>query len=123
MPAEFPEMQGLSPRNRGYRKAFAEAWPNESILQQLAAKLPWFHNCVLLDKVKTPSERAWYVDQAIQNGWSRNVLVMQIESGLYQRQGKALTNFQPPFPRRSPASRNSSSRDPCNPSYATLEGV
>jgi predicted nuclease of restriction endonuclease-like (RecB) superfamily len=47
---EFPEMQGLSARNLGYMKAFAEAWPEESILQQLAAKLPWFHNCVLLDK-------------------------------------------------------------------------
>ena len=46
---EFPEMKGLSPRNLGYMKAFAEAWPDESILQQLAAKLPWFHNCVLGD--------------------------------------------------------------------------
>jgi hypothetical protein len=44
--------------------------------------------------VKAPVERAWYIEQAIQNGWSRNVLVMQIESGLYRRQGKALTNFQ-----------------------------
>lgn len=88
--SEFPEMQGLSPRNLGYMKALAEAWPEESILQQLAAKLPWFHNCVLLDKVKVPSERVWYIEQAIQNGWSRNILVMQIDSGLYQRQGKAL---------------------------------
>ena len=45
---EFPGMQGLSARNLGYMKAFAEAWPDELILQQLAAKLPWFHNCVLL---------------------------------------------------------------------------
>src|SRR6266849_8823077 len=52
--SEFPEMKGLSPRNLGYMKAFAEAWPDESILQRLAAKLPWFHNCVLLDKVKAP---------------------------------------------------------------------
>ena len=57
-------------------------------------KSSWFHNCVLPDKVKAPVERAWYIEQAIQNGWSRNVLVMQIESGLYRRQGKALTNFQ-----------------------------
>jgi hypothetical protein len=48
--AEFPEMQGLSPRNLRYMKAFAEAWPDESILQQLAAKLPRVHNRVLLDK-------------------------------------------------------------------------
>jgi predicted nuclease of restriction endonuclease-like (RecB) superfamily len=69
-------------------KAFAEAWPDESILQQLAAKLPWFHNCVLLEKVKAPQERIWYIEQAIHNGWSRNVLVLQIESGLYRRQGR-----------------------------------
>src|SRR5580704_4944088 len=67
--SEFPDMQGLSPRNLGYMKAFAEAWPDESILQQPAAKLPWFHNCVLLDKVKDHAERTWYIQQAIQNGW------------------------------------------------------
>ncbi len=54
---QFPEMKGLSPRNLGYMKAFAEAWPEESILQQLAAKLPWFHNCIILDKIKAPEER------------------------------------------------------------------
>src|SRR5437016_3362212 len=72
--AEFPEMQGLSPRNLGYMKVFAEAWPEQSILQQLVAKLPWGHNVRLLDKVKSPDERLWYAEQAIQNGWSRNVL-------------------------------------------------
>src|SRR5438874_908028 len=89
----FPEMRGFSPRNLKYMRAFAQAWPDEPIVQQAAAQIPWFHNCVLLDKVKSPAEREWYVRQAIQYGWSRNVLVHQIESGLYQRQGKALTNF------------------------------
>jgi predicted nuclease of restriction endonuclease-like (RecB) superfamily len=86
-------VQGLSPRNLGYMKAFAEAWPDDLILQQAAAKLPWFHNCVLLDKVKDPAERLWYIQQAPKNGWSRNVLVIHIEGGLYCRQGKALTNL------------------------------
>src|SRR5262249_9553471 len=67
--SEFPSMQGLSPRNLGYMKAFADAWPNESILQQAAAKLPWFHNCVLLDKVKDEAERLWYVQQTVAHGW------------------------------------------------------
>jgi len=52
--AEFPDMQGLSPRNLMYMKAFAEAWPDPLILQQVAALLPWTHNCLLLDKVKDP---------------------------------------------------------------------
>jgi predicted nuclease of restriction endonuclease-like (RecB) superfamily len=64
----FPDTKGLSFRNLGYMKAFAEAWPEESILQQAAAKLPWFHNCVLIDKVKDPVKRAWYIEQTIQNG-------------------------------------------------------
>lgn len=53
----FPEMTGLSPRNSKYMRAFAAAWPDEPIVQQLAAQIPWFHNCLLLDKIKSPVER------------------------------------------------------------------
>ena len=89
----FPEMKGFSPRNLGYMKAFASAWPDPEIVQQLAAKIPWFHNCVLLDKVKDPEERTFYIQKTIEAGWSRPVLVVQVKSGLYHRQGKAITNF------------------------------
>jgi predicted nuclease of restriction endonuclease-like (RecB) superfamily len=64
----------------------------------------------LLDKVKAPPERLWYAEQTIQNGWSRNVLVMQIESGLYRRQGSATTNFQTTLPSRTPISPSNSSK-------------
>jgi predicted nuclease of restriction endonuclease-like (RecB) superfamily len=96
--AEFPDMQGLSPRNLKYMRAFADAWPDSPIVQQLVAQLPWGHNVRLLDYVKNPVERLWYVRETIQNGGSRNVLVMQIESGLYRRQGSAITNFQATLP-------------------------
>ena len=92
---EFPEMGGLSPRNLKYMRAFAEAWP---IVQQPVAQLPWGHNVRLLDLLKSSEHRLWYAEQAIQNGWSRNVLMVQIEGGLYRRQGKALTNFQATLP-------------------------
>jgi predicted nuclease of restriction endonuclease-like (RecB) superfamily len=118
--SEFPDMRGLSPRNLGYMKAFAEAWPDESILQQLAAKLPWFHNCVLLDKVKSPDERLWYIRQAIEQGWSRNVLVLQIESGLYRRQGKATTNFQATLPSPQSDLAQQLIKDPYNFDFLTL---
>jgi predicted nuclease of restriction endonuclease-like (RecB) superfamily len=118
--SEFPDMQGLSSRNLGYMKAFAEAWPDESILQQLAAKLPWFHNCVLLDKVKAPQERIWYIEQAIHNGWSRNVLVLQIESGLYRRQGKAITNFHMTLPQPQSDLAQQLIKDPYNFDFLTL---
>ena len=60
---EFPEMKGLSSRNLKYMRAFSEAYPDETIVQQLAAQIPWFHNCVLLDKVRRPEERIWYIRQ------------------------------------------------------------
>lgn len=75
-------------------RAFAAAWTDEKIVQQAAAQIPWFHNCVLLDKVKQPEERKWYVGQTIAYGWSRSILEHQIETKLYQRQGKAITNFE-----------------------------
>jgi predicted nuclease of restriction endonuclease-like (RecB) superfamily len=117
---EFPEMRGLSPRNLKYMRGFAESWPEESIVQQLAAQLPWFHNCVLLDKVKEKAERIWYIQQAIQHGWSRNVLVIQIESGLYRRQGKALTNFAATLPPPQSDLAYQLIKDPYNFDFLTL---
>ncbi len=116
----FPDMQGFSLRNLKYMKSFAEAWPEEQIVQQAAALLPWFHNCVLLDKVKDPEERLWYIREAIQNGWSRNVLVIQIEAGLFRRQGKALTNFQRTLPAPQSDLAQQLLKDPYNFDFLTL---
>jgi len=118
--SQFPHMDGLSPRNLGYMKAFAEAWPDESILQAPLAKLTWYHNITLLQKVKTAEERRWYAEQAIQNGWSRNVLVMQIEAGLYRRQGKALTNFGQTLPAPQSDLAQQLLKDPYNFDFLTL---
>lgn len=71
---EFPEMKGFSPRNLKYMRAFAEAYPDRQFVQQVAAQIPWFHNCVLLDKIKDPAEREWYARKTLENGWSRAVL-------------------------------------------------
>jgi len=79
-------------------RKFAETYPDEQIVQQAAAQIPWFHNCVLLDKVKDSNEREWYLRKTIEQGWSRNILVHQIESQLYHRQGKAITNFEQTLP-------------------------
>lgn len=90
---EFPDMKGFSTRNLKYMRAFSSAYPDKGFVQQVAAQIPWFHNCLLLDKTSNSAEREWYIRQTIQNGWSRNVLVHQIESKLYQRHGKAIANF------------------------------
>jgi predicted nuclease of restriction endonuclease-like (RecB) superfamily len=94
----YPEMKGLSPRNLKYMRAFAAAWPDRAIVQQLAAQIPWFHNCVLLDRVADPGQREWYIRRTMDFGWSRNILALQIESRAHERQGKALTNFQGTLP-------------------------
>jgi len=118
--AQFPQMKGLSPRNLGYMKAFAEAWPEGPILQQLVANLPWGHNVRLLDLVKNSEERVWYAKAAIENGWSRNILVIHIESGLYRRQGKALTNFQRTLPSPQSDLAQQLLKDPYNFDFLTL---
>lgn len=56
----FPEMKGFSRTNLLYMRAFAQAYPDEQFVQQLAGQIPWFHNCVLLDKLKDSAERQWY---------------------------------------------------------------
>ena len=66
-------MRGLSPRNLKYMKAFAEAWPDEPVVQQLVAQLPWGHDVRLLDKVSSAEARLWYANAAIENGWPEPV--------------------------------------------------
>jgi predicted nuclease of restriction endonuclease-like (RecB) superfamily len=96
--AEFPELKGLSGRNLKYMRAFAEAYSEDEFVQQLVAQIPWGHNVVLLDRVKDDNARLWYAQQVMTNGWSRNILTLQIESQLYQRQGQAVTNFEATLP-------------------------
>jgi predicted nuclease of restriction endonuclease-like (RecB) superfamily len=118
--AAFPDMKGFSPRNLKYMRALAEAYPEEQFVQQLAAQMPWFHNCVLLDKVKDAAERQWYIRKTIEHGWSRNVLVHQIESGLYHRQGKAQTNFERTLPAPQSELAQQLLKDPYNFDFLTL---
>jgi predicted nuclease of restriction endonuclease-like (RecB) superfamily len=117
---EFPDMKGFSSRNLKYMRAFAEAYPDEPIVQQAAAQIPWFHNCTLLDKVKAPTERLWYIQQTIEYGWSRNVLVHHIETKLYQRQGQATTNFEKTLPKPQSDLAQQLLKDPYNFDFLSL---
>jgi len=67
-------------------------------VQQVVAQLPWGHNMIIVNKIKDPSEAIFYLTETIRNNWSRNVLINQIESGLYQRKGKVLHNFEATLP-------------------------
>jgi predicted nuclease of restriction endonuclease-like (RecB) superfamily len=79
-------------------RAFAEAYPEDEFVQQAVAQIPWGHNLIILDKVKDSAARRWYAQAVTTNGWSRNILAIQIESQLYQRQGQAVTNFDTTLP-------------------------
>jgi predicted nuclease of restriction endonuclease-like (RecB) superfamily len=117
---EFPDMKGFSPRNLKYMRAFGESYSDEQFVQQVAAQIPWFHNCVLLDKVKDPTEREWYIRQTFENGWSRNVLVHQIQTGLFERQGKAVTNFARTLPPSQSDLAQQLLKDPYNFDFLSL---
>jgi len=112
---ELPEIKGFSERNIGRMIAFYREYPNPAeFLPQPAAKLeslkkvpqaaaklsdsllwsiPWFHQVILMEKVKAPTVRSWYMQQTLANGWSRNVLLTMIQSEAHLRQGQAITNF------------------------------
>ena len=108
----FPEMKGFSTRNLKYMRAFAEAWTDFEIVQQVAAQLPWFHLCTLIDKVKDSQQREWYLKQAIVQGWSRTTLEIHIKNRLHERQGKAVTNFAARLPAPTSTLAQETLKDP-----------
>jgi predicted nuclease of restriction endonuclease-like (RecB) superfamily len=118
----FPDMTGLSSRNLKYMRAFGEAWPDEAIVQQLVAQIPWGHNVRLLDQVKDRAEREWYIRATIEHGWSRNVLVHWIESDLHGRWGKATTNFARSLPPPRSDLAGELLKDPYNFEFLALAG-
>lgn len=116
----FPNVQGFSPRNLKYMRAFAQAYPDPAIVQALA-QISWYHNITLLDKVADTTRRIWYAQQAFKHGWSRNVLVHQIESDLYRRQGgRPVTNFERTLPPPQSDLVRQLVKDPYNLEFLTL---
>ena len=108
----FPQMKGFSPRNLKYMRAFAEAWPDAEFVQAVLAQLPWYHQLALLDKLPDAESRRWYAAKAMEHNWSRNVLVMQIETRLRERSGTAVTNFAQCLPQPQSDLARESLKDP-----------
>jgi len=118
---EFPDMTGLSVRNLMYMRAFADAWPVEAIVQAALAQITWYHNVALLEKLASAEDRLWYARKTLEHGWSRNVLVQQIESKLYERQGKATTNFERALPSPQSDLARELLKDPYDFEFLTLQ--
>lgn len=96
--AEFPDMQGLSPRNLKYMRAFASAWPDRAIVQGVLAQIPWWQNIALMERLNDANTRLWYARQTIEHGWSQPLLCIKIDQQAHARQGKAITNFPATLP-------------------------
>lgn len=97
---DFPDIKGYSPRNLKYMSKFADSYSDSEFVQQVVAQIPWGHIVVLLDKIIEYDKRNWYINKCIENSWSRNVLIHQIESKLFERQGLTvkITNFKNNLP-------------------------
>ena len=93
---EFPNVTGYSVRNLKYMKKFAEKFQDIEFVQVPLAQITWYHQMALMDKTKTNDEYIWYAEKTVEAGWSRDVLVHQIEYKLYERQllAEKTTNFQ-----------------------------
>ena len=119
---EFPDSTGFSTRNLSRMKKFYEKYKDLSNLPPAVAKLPWTHNCILLEKVKDDDIRNWYAEKCIENGWAKTVLDHQIDLQLYERQAiaKKLTNFE----NKLPAMQSELARDVIKDPYIfELEGI
>jgi len=117
----FPEMKGFSRSNLLYMRAFAQAFPDETVIQAVLGQITWYHNITLLDKLKDNEQRLWYAQKTLQHGWSRNALVHQIEGGLYQRIGNAVSNFDHTLPQSQSDLAHQILKSPYNFQFLELE--
>ncbi len=136
---ELPELKGFSERNIKLMVQFAHEYPEafsassvigqpavaqlsaEPSRQPLVAQIPWAHNVLLMQRVKDLNDRLWYMQQTLVNGWSRNVLLVMIQSESHRRQGKALTNFERLLPSPQSDLVQQTLKDPYIFDFLTLE--
>lgn len=116
----FPNLSGFSARNLIYMRKFAEMYQDINYAAA-AAQLPWGHTMLLLDSISDNTERIWYTEQTLQNGWSRSMLESWIESKLYHRQGKAITNFKQNLPHIDTDLAEQLLKEPYNLNFLTMD--
>ena len=135
---ELPEEKGFSGRNLKLMVQFAHEYPYAFASpgigqpavaqlpvgpegQPLVAQVPWAHNVLLMQRVKAPDIRLWYMQQTLANGWSRNILLAMIRSEAHARQGKAVTNFERLLPAPQSDLVRQTLKDPYIFDFLTLE--
>lgn len=139
---ELPEEKGFSERNIKRMLAFHREYPQLGLVPravapsgtapvvpqavalfepQLLQAIPWGHHAELMAKVKDLPTRHWYMQAAVQHGWSRNILVMQIESAAHHRQGRTVSNFARRLPAPDSDLVQQALKDPYLFDFLTLE--
>jgi predicted nuclease of restriction endonuclease-like (RecB) superfamily len=117
----FSDMKGFSTRNLKYMRQFASEYESIEFVQQVAAQLPWFHIVTIISSVKNFEVQSFYIQKTIENGWSRNYLVSQIETKLHEREGKLVTNFQINLPSPFSDLAKQSLKDPYVFDFLTID--
>ncbi len=123
---EFPDVKGFSVTNLKYMKLWVKFYSNRpQLVDDLdntpIFKIPWGHNREIITKTRSVEEALFYVYKTIENNWSRNVLLNQIESGLYERQGKAINNFDISLPEPQSDLAKEILKDPYNFDFLTIK--
>lgn len=117
----FPNIKGFSERNIRSMRLFYEEYANDEKWQQLVAKLPWGHNLLLMEKIKDKDIRKIYAENTIKNGWSRNMLSVQIETEFHKRIGNSNNNFDVMLPPKESDLVNNTIKDPYIFDFITLK--
>ena len=118
---EFPNAQGFSRRNLFYMRSFYTFYKSDfKKVQRLVAQIPWGHNIKIISKSSSINEAIFYLSETVENGWSRDVLDLQIENELFNRQGNAITNFSESLPKPNSDLANQTLKDPYLFDFLTL---
>ncbi len=126
---EFPDMKGFSVRNLELMRKWYRYWiQRDEIAKQVVSQLdhapifqiPWGHNILIVRKSNSIKEALFYASKTIENNWSRNVLLNQIDSNLYERQGKSISNFDKHLPAKDSDLAKEILKDPYNFDFLTM---
>lgn len=118
---EFPSIEGFSVRNLKYMKKFYLEYRDDELVQRTVAQLPWRHNIVLMSKIKDNKIRKLYAEATIKNGWSKDMLVIQIENNYHLRIGNSSNNFKISLPDINSDLANNTIKDPYIFDFLTLK--
>ena len=117
---EFPESTGFSRSNLYNCLKFYSFYKNDIIVQRSVGQIPWRHNVLIVSKASSIEEALFYISKTLENGWSSDVLALQIKSGLFNRNGKSINNFKTTLPNPNSELVEQTLKDPYHLDFITV---